>query len=73
LGAEWIENQLKNGPVYVHCALGHGRSTTFVAAYLNRAGKASGVEDSLSIIQSRRPSIDLSPSQKQALQQLFPS
>jgi protein-tyrosine phosphatase len=69
-GAQWIEQQSQNGPVYVHCALGHGRSATFVAAYLLSCGRADNVDTALELIASRRPKIELHEEQIEVLQQL---
>ena len=33
-GVVWIRDRVAQGRVYVHCAMGHGRSATFVAALL---------------------------------------
>jgi protein-tyrosine phosphatase len=69
-GARWIRQQAENGPVYVHCALGHGRSAMFVAAYLLLAGKASTPQEALEIIKAHRPHIELHPAQLQQLNRL---
>ncbi len=44
-GAAFIAAQRPRGPVYVHCAMGHGRSATFAAAYLLTVGEAASPED----------------------------
>jgi hypothetical protein len=62
-GISWILRHLAERPVYVHCALGHGRSATFVVAYLLRAGKAATVPEALDKIAAIRPDIGLSLSQ----------
>lgn len=51
--------------VYVHCALGHGRSPTLVAAYLISKGKS--VEDAIETIKAARPEIHLEEVQLTAL------
>ena len=67
-GAIWIENALETGPVYVHCALGHGRSSTFVAAYLILAGRAPNAEEAVAKIKRLRPRIGLTRAQMAVLQ-----
>ena len=52
--------------IYTHCKNGHGRAPTLVAAYLMTKGKS--VDEAISFIKSRRPSIHLQNSQKEALQ-----
>jgi protein-tyrosine phosphatase len=69
-GAEWIDEGAARGPVYVHCALGHGRSATFVAAYLLRSRQARTVEEAIEKIQLLRPRIGLHPEQASVLRQL---
>ncbi len=53
--------------VYVHCKNGHGRAPTMVAAYLIKKGQ--GVDEAISFIKTKRPSIHLEEVQKQALQE----
>ncbi|MBX3166381.1 MAG: dual specificity protein phosphatase family protein [Candidatus Eremiobacteraeota bacterium] len=50
-------------PVYVHCALGHGRSATFVLAYLGKSEEW---------LQQIRPGVGLTPEQKKLLQAIQP-
>jgi protein-tyrosine phosphatase len=55
-----------NGPAFIHCAFGHGRSATVAAALLIRRGEATldDVEDEL---RARRPRIGLNARQRRAL------
>lgn len=69
-GAQWIKQQSVQGPVYVHCALGHGRSATFVAAYLLLSGKALTAQEATAKIAALRPQIGLSASQMSLLHDL---
>ena len=69
-GARWIENAVAKGPIYVHCALGHGRSATFVAAYLLLAKKARSPQEAVDKIKVLRPKIGLHPEQLAALEKL---
>jgi hypothetical protein len=54
-GVEWIDRHIDAGGVYVHCAVGHGRSAVVAAAYLLWAGRAGSVEESLAMVRSARP------------------
>ena len=67
-GAAWIENQVAHGPVYIHCALGHGRSATFVAAYLLQSKKARTPREAIEKIKTLRPKIGLHPEQMSLLE-----
>ncbi len=53
--------------IYVHCKNGHGRSPTLVAAYLINEGKS--LEDSIKLIQEKRPEIHVEDVQMEALKQ----
>lgn len=55
--------------VYVHCKNGHGRAPTLVAAYLIKKGKT--VEEVIAFLKSKRSSIHLTETQKQALENLI--
>lgn len=65
----WIEANMKDGAVLVHCAYGHSRSATFVAAYLLHTNKVAGVETVVEFIKSKRPTIGLTAGQKAVLQE----
>jgi predicted protein tyrosine phosphatase len=65
----FIREQSERGSIYVHCALGHGRSATVMLAYLLASGKFANVNDALGHIQTRRPRVRLNPSQLRALQE----
>lgn len=69
-GAKWIEKESAQGPVYVHCALGHGRSATFVAAYLLLTGKARTPQQAIDKIRVLRPRIKLHPEQVALLEKM---
>jgi hypothetical protein len=65
----FIREHSQRGPVYVHCALGHGRSATVMIAYLLASGKFANLCDALAHIQSKRPHVRLNPGQWRALQE----
>ena len=69
-GAQWITAATSQGPVYVHCALGHGRSATFVAAALVSSGQAENAHSAIETIRRQRPHIGLSRAQLAVMQQL---
>ena len=62
-GVEFLTTYHAQGTIYVHCALGHGRSATFVIAYLLASGQAKTIEDALSHLRKIRPGVDLHASQ----------
>ena len=55
----WIEEQLLHGGIFIHCALGHGRSATIVVAYLLHTRTVSGIQEAIAFIKSKRPGIHL--------------
>lgn len=67
-GADWIERRIGHGPVFVHCALGHGRSATIVAAFLLKSGRASSAKGAVAMVGKQRPKIGLHPKQYAALE-----
>lgn len=58
-----------DGVVYLHCAAGRGRSATMAAAYLVRAGIASGVDSAVGQVRRNRPGTHITPRQRRALDQ----
>ena len=50
-------------PVYVHCAEGHGRSATVVAALLLLTEQVSTVEEAISNVRQARPGVGLNRQQ----------
>jgi hypothetical protein len=69
-GARWITEQRDAGKtVYIHCAFGHGRSATILAAYLIYAGKAESPDEAISLLKKQRPGVKLSKNQWAILRQ----
>ncbi len=66
---QWIEANIKRGAVLVHCAFGHGRSATCVAAYLLHANKTDKIEKVVEYIKRKRPGIGLTTRQSAILQE----
>lgn len=52
---DFIEERVRHGNVYVHCALGYSRSVCVVAACLMRRGLAASPEEAISQIKAARP------------------
>jgi len=57
--------------VFIHCANGHGRSVTLMAAVLLYRGIAKSIDEALSIIREARPAAHPNRSQRGFLEDLF--
>lgn len=66
-GVAFVRERLPLGPVYVHCAFGHSRSATFIAAFLVDSGRCKDANQAVTLMQSRRPRVRLNGEQMQAL------
>ena len=60
----WLTEAVKAGPVYVHCALGHGRSACAVIAYLLSVGSVGTVAEGVAVVRSLRPAVRLQRAQR---------
>ncbi len=60
------------GPVYVHCAQGHGRSSTIVAAVLLARGHSEDVHGAEQHLRRARPGVKLHPEQRDLLTRMVP-
>lgn len=58
---EHVERARKGGGVYIHCAMGLGRSVMVAAAYLLASGRASDVEQAVEAVRRVRPGAKLTP------------
>jgi len=56
-------------PTYIHCAQGHGRSGTLVAALLMAKGTAKDADEAMSLVRTARPGVRLNARQEAFLQQ----
>ncbi len=63
----WLRQAVRSGPVYVHCALGHGRSACVVIAYLLSTGSIVTVAEGVRFLRSLRPGVCLHPLQRRLL------
>lgn len=55
------------GNVYIHCALGHGRSATVAAGVLIAKGFVHNIQEAEEVLKTARPGIKFSPAQKNLL------
>ncbi len=61
------------GPVYIHCAAGVGRSATVVGAYLLDQGIAPTIDEAEAYLQRIRPGVRFTPPQRCLLQSEYPA
>jgi protein tyrosine phosphatase (PTP) superfamily phosphohydrolase (DUF442 family) len=61
----------EEGPIFVHCAMGRGRSATITAALLLRRGLAKNVDDAIAHLVQARPGVRLHPAQRAALERMM--
>ncbi len=66
-----IERLRSSGPLLVCCALGYSRSATAVAAWLLHSGRATTVDEALTIIRTARADVVLHPAHREALEGLL--
>ncbi len=59
------------GPVYVHCALGHGRSAAVMTAVLVAKGSKATIEQAEQSVKQARPGTKINPIQGKLLQRWF--
>lgn len=62
---------MKDQPVFIHCAQGHGRTGLVAVMLLISRQQASTVEAALEQLQARRPGISLNATQRRYCQGLF--
>lgn len=62
----FIEAHRTGGPIYIHCAMGHGRSAMVVAAWLIRSEQLE-IEEAIDFIKTKRPRIGLHEEQRALL------
>jgi hypothetical protein len=63
----WVKQHAATGPVFVHCALGHSRSATVVAAYLLVVGLAPNAKTAVKQLRELRPGVRLNRAQWKVL------
>ena len=66
-GVDFITANCRERKVYVHCALGHGRSATVVAAWLLADNPRLMVEAAIKQLQAIRPGVRLNSEQRESL------
>lgn len=64
---DWLDDRLKDGPVLVHCALGHGRTGCVVLGWLLRHGHVPDVAAGVARLRKLRPGFGVSASQTAAI------
>ncbi len=67
----WIGDSLPKGPVYVHCAFGHGRSACVVIGYLLTTGVVQTVTAGEQRLRELRSGVRLNTDQRMLLKGMF--
>lgn len=67
-GVAWLDAEVQRGPVYVHCALGHSRSATIVAAWRMKHAPLD-IDQAEQELRARRDNVWFTPAQRRALLQ----
>jgi predicted protein tyrosine phosphatase/membrane-associated phospholipid phosphatase len=65
--ATFIDNESRNGVVYVHCKIGYSRTAAAAAAYLLQTDQARSVADAVARLREIRPAIVVRPEVLSAL------
>jgi len=68
--ATWLQFMRAHGPIYIHCALGHGRTGLIAGAYLLVSGSCQTAAEALTTLQQARPGLDLNDDQQARLREL---
>ena len=61
----------EDGPIFVHCAMGHGRSATVAAALMIRRGLAKDLDHAIATMAAKRPAIHLHPPQRAVVERML--
>jgi protein-tyrosine phosphatase len=64
---DWLTTTTTSSPIYVHCALGHGRTSTVVVAFLIRNGFEQDIDSALSRLRALRSGVDINATQRELL------
>ncbi|MDB5345224.1 MAG: hypothetical protein JWP89_3601 [Schlesneria sp.] len=64
---DWLATTTAANSIYVHCALGHGRTSTVVVAFLIRNGFEQDIDSALSRLRALRSGVDINAAQRELL------
>jgi hypothetical protein len=70
LAALLLRIEAEPGPLFVHCAMGHGRSATVAAALLIRRGLSADLDEAVAHLKRIRPGVHLHAAQRAAVRRL---
>lgn len=64
---DWLTAMTASTPIYIHCALGHGRTSTVLVAFLIQNGLESNIDAALSRLRTFRSDMDINATQRELL------
>lgn len=67
----WLSEATVAGRIYVHCALGRGRTGTVLIAFLLATGKVTSIDEGLKRLQAIRPGVSINSLQQEALKKFI--